>query len=140
MVYWVDSTKPPERRFTEVAREPVGDGQTEFVIEWEPTVPQLQTREDQDGNEVLPWLHVFYVPNIPFAEKASTSSSAPTPRSRSARGWGGPPMRRFEWAHRSDRSDSPAPSTIRGGLGSAGRSKMVIGVPSFGVRAEGSSI
>ena len=34
-------TRPAARgRFTEVAREPAGDGQTEFVIEWEPTVPQ----------------------------------------------------------------------------------------------------
>ena len=94
VVYWVDSTKPPERRFTEVAREPVGDGQTEFVIEWEPTVPQLQTREGQDGNEVLPWLHVFYVPNIPFAEGLNLELG-PNAKIALGRGWVGPPMRRF---------------------------------------------
>ena len=65
------------RRTSQGRRERSGR-QTEFVIE-EPTVPQLQTREDQDGNEVLPWLRVFYVPNIPFHE--GYPSSMPTPRS-----------------------------------------------------------
>ena len=131
VVYWVDSTKPPERRFTEIAREPVGDGQTQFVIEWEPTVPQLQTREDQDGNEVLPWLHVFYVPNIPFAEASSWSQRQDAL---------GPGLMTADAPVRVGAqvgSSETGAIDDQGGLDSAGRSKMVIGVPYLESRRRG---